>query len=271
MGDHAAAGLEVGVDRDVHVAAEHDHLRGGVPHLGVQPVPLGREAVPAVVVGRGLGRVTQLQGAQRVDDVLGHLLAMDAREHRGAGHERPCARRLAQRLLDPAALVGAERAAPLGRYVAAVAVRPGLEEHEPHQVADRERPRERLAPAGPDRARRPVLPRPQRAVHPLRPGAVGLLAVVLGAAGPGVVGELVVVQGLPDRVPGVQGEQVGVAAVLRVAGHVVVEGHALLERLERPADVLAGRLGAARDLAGLVDVVAQVQHEVQVVAGGDPW
>ena len=93
--------------------------------------------------------------------------------------------------------------------------------------------------------------------------------MVLRAAGPGVVGELVVVDGLPHGVLGVQGQQVGVAAVLRVARHVVVVGQALLERLERPPDVLAGRLRAARHLPGLVDVVAEVQHEVQVVAVGD--
>ena len=64
----------------------------------------------------------------------------------------------------------------------------------------------------------------------------------------------------------VQGLHVGVAVVLAVPRAVVVERHALGERVERPADVGARRLVLRRCVRRLVDVVAEVQQEVEVVA-----
>ena len=68
---------------------------------------------------------------------------------------------------------------------------------------------------------------------------------------------------------GVQQLDVGVAVVLVVAGAVVVERHALVERVERAPDVGAGRLARRRGVRRLVDVVAEMQQEVEVVARGD--
>ncbi len=67
----------------------------------------------------------------------------------------------------------------------------------------------------------------------------------------------------------VQRLHIGVAAVLRVPTPVVVERHALVQRIERTPHL--GRLRRARrqHVRRLVDVVAEVQEEVDVVALGD--
>ena len=117
--------------------------------------------------------------------------------------------------------------------------------------------------------RHPVAPHRHRGVRAIDPGSVVLLLVLLRAAEPGVVAQLVVVDGRHHRVAAVQQGEVGVAAVEGVAAVVVLALHAVAERIHRPADVGAGRLLAGRDLRRLVDVVAEVQHEVDVVHLGD--
>jgi hypothetical protein len=90
------------------------------------------------------------------------------------------------------------------------------------------------------------------------------------AARPGAVGELVVVQRGDDRDRSMERLDVGVAVVLPVARPVLVERAALAERIEVAADAGPGRLALGRDVGGLVDVVAEVEQEVEVVALGDP-
>ena len=98
----------------------------------------------------------------------------------------------------------------------------------------------------------------------VRPGALGALGVVVRAAGPGVVGELVVVPDRDDRRLVVQGLQIRVGLVLAVPGAVVGERDDLVGGRVRADDRAAGRV-----LAGLVlvDVVAEVQPGVQVATG----
>src|SRR5690349_18510102 len=76
--------------------------------------------------------------------------------------------------------------------------------------------------------------------------------------------------GSGSRMGSVHRLRVGIGAVLGIARPVVGQRHALVERLERPADIGAGRLRALRYLARLVDVVAQVEHEIEVVALSHP-
>src|SRR3546814_5508634 len=89
---------------------------------------------------------------------------------------------------------------------------------------------------------------------------VGL--VVAGATGPGVVGDLVVIDGGDERVALVQGAQVGVGLVEGVAPSVVLEGHDLVARVVASTDVAPGAEAA------LVEVVAEVDDQVEVVALG---
>ena len=63
---------------------------------------------------------------------------------------------------------------------------------------------------------------------------------------------------------------VGITAVLRVSSPVVSERPALVQGLERPSDIRARSLAGRWVLRGLVDVVAEVQDEVEVVARRNP-
>ena len=121
----------------------------------------------------------------------------------------------------------------------------------------------------------------RRTVHPHRhplveravgarpaPQVVALVGlVVLGAAPPLVVGDLVVVPGDDPGELRVRVLEVGVGLVLRVALPVVGEGHHLPRRVVRP-DVHLALAVAVLPGGVLVEVVAEVQHRVQVVAGG---
>ncbi len=100
--------------------------------------------------------------------------------------------------------------------------------------------------------------------HPRRPVALGAGSVVHGAAGPGVVRELVVVPDGDHRMRGVQGPQVGVGLVDAVPGAVVGERDDLVGGGVLPYDLARGGEAAGRVL---VEVVAEVQHRVQVAAG----
>jgi len=77
-----------------------------------------------------------------------------------------------------------------------------------------------------------------------------------------VVVDLVVVPGDRERMAGVRGAQVGIGLVLRGADAVVGQARGLAGRLVGPTD---------RALRGpLVDVVAEVHHEVEVLVGHVP-
>ena len=99
----------------------------------------------------------------------------------------------------------------------------------------------------------------------LEPVALGGGLVVLGAGAVGVVGGLVVVPGDDERGRGVQRLEVVVALVLRVPLPVVGQRDDLVRR-HVPAHVLVVVAGAVLARGVLVEVVAEVDHRVEVVA-----
>ena len=100
------------------------------------------------------------------------------------------------------------------------------------------------------------------------PPALDAGGVVLRPAAPGVVGALVVVPGDDEREACGQVGQVGVALVLRVPAPVVGEADDLPGGYV-PAYVDVALAQAVLTGRVLVQVVAEVQHRVQVVAGGE--
>ena len=113
----------------------------------------------------------------------------------------------------------------------------------------------------------PLVVRAQRDAAAVRPRAlVGL--VILRAAGPRVVGRLVVVPSRDQWVHCVHRQRAGVALVLRVALAVVGERHGLVARLVDPVEPATG-VGTVAVLAVLVDVVAEVHDDVDVRVVGD--
>ena len=100
-------------------------------------------------------------------------------------------------------------------------------------------------------------------------GPCSAASVLCRAARPGAVGKLVVVERGDHRQLLVQLLDVRVAPVLRIAPPVVGQGPALLERVERPADVRARGLALRRRVRRLVDVVPQMQQEVELLVLGD--
>ena len=157
--------------------------------------------------------------------------------------------------------------APLG--LPGAADQPGVQHDEVEQLPEAEGPVGALA--------RPGLGLPDR--HPLEVGLHGgraphepvaflfLDLVVLGAVGVGVVGDLVVIPDAHEGMEAVDLLQVGVRLVLGVAGPVVGERGRLLVRTRRPIEPRPVPVAAVRVL---VEVVAEVQHRVQVVPLGDP-
>ena len=157
--------------------------------------------------------------------------------------------------------------APLG--LPGAADQPGVQHDEVEELAEAEGAVGALA--------RPGLGLPDR--HPLEVGLHGgraphepvaflfLDLVVLGAVGVGVVRDLVVVPDAHEGMEAVDLLQVGVRLVLGVPGPVVGERGGLLVRTRRaiePGPVPVAAVGV------LVEVVAEVQHRVQVVPLGDP-
>lgn len=93
--------------------------------------------------------------------------------------------------------------------------------------------------------------------------------MVLGAFPPGVVGHLVVIPDSNKGMRGVRGLQIRVPSILPVAGTVVRQAVQLGWRLHFAAELL--RPGAGIPVPGvLVEVVPQVQHRVQFLAGDLP-
>ena len=105
----------------------------------------------------------------------------------------------------------------------------------------------------------PFLPSPRGGGETLLPWALLRLVVGLGPVAPGVVRGVVVVPDEDHRVAEVQRRQVGVEAGVGVAAAIVVEGHRHPRRVD-----LVGPLGL------LVEVVAEVDHQVDLVLGDGP-
>jgi hypothetical protein len=71
-------------------------------------------------------------------------------------------------------------------------------------------------------------------------------------------------------VRGVKSLEIEIATVLRVALAIVGQRAALVPGLERAADICPRCLRRGRRVRRLVDVVAEVQHEVDVLALSQP-
>ena len=123
-----------------------------------------------------------------------------------------------------------------------------------------------------------LLGHPER--HPLEVGLVRLATaggevalhaggVVLRTGVPRVVGDLVVVEDRDPRVPGVGGLQIGVSLVQGVPQPVSAQVGRLGGRHAIAHAGQAGRSVAVRAVAVLVDVVADVQDQVEVLASSD--
>ena len=94
--------------------------------------------------------------------------------------------------------------------------------------------------------------------------------MVLGSASPRVVGDLVVVPNVDERVELVQSPQIRVGLVERVSRPILLEHDDLFRRIKpvcaRSRDE-AKRRGRCRESVPVVfvDVIAEVDHRVQVV------
>ena len=249
----------------VHVAGEHHQVADPLPLQVIEePVAARRVAVPLI---RVLGFPVGVQHGPHH-----HLLP----EHRPADPRRPGGGELP---VEPTLLPVPEERAVRVRHTLGVAPfrlpgasdQPGVQHDEVEQLPEAERPVGALA--------RPGLRFPDG--HPLEVGLHGrcpahepvalfvLHLVVLGAVGPGVVGDLVVVPDADERVEAVDLLEVGIGLVLGVADPVVGQGGDLLVGPYRPRRGEAGSVavGAVRVL---VEVVAEVEHRVQVVPLRDP-
>ena len=199
-------------------------------------------------------------------------ILVDQREHHPLGHEIPTRLWSAQACIQPALLYGSEQRAPrIVPLEALVGVDPGaafarrlrtglwravltgVEHVQRRERSQRDARVERgVGTARLGRAR-------QRHVFPVGPirgppprGEIVLFARVLRLQAGVVVVDLVVVPGDEPRAGRVRGAQMRIAAVPGVAQAVLVERHALA------GVMLAHRIPRA----ALVDVVAEVQHEV---------
>jgi hypothetical protein len=132
----------------------------------------------------------------------------------------------------------------------------GVERHQLGQVADGERPVHGQRVGGiAQPGRQPLVVGGDGGPQAVLPRAVLVGVVVLGPVAPGVVGDVVVVPDRDHRVAEVQRQQVGVGPGLAEARAVVVEADDL---------VVGQRLAHVALAAGLIDVVAHVQHQA-------PW
>ena len=254
--------VQVADPERVHVAAHHDRVVGPRQLLH-QPPPCGRVAVPTV-------------GPKACP---GPGPAVDGRHHVGLRQHVPGHAPAPELALQPGLLLRSEERA-LGVLEAGAGLVDLAAAGEPRLVAGRlgavlpavghedpGQPAEALPGVEAGVARQGHLRAPQR--HVLVVGLVGRGAPghepvarvpVLRQLAGVVVVDLVVVPGHQPRAGGVGGLQVRVGAVQRVPAAVVLEGHHL------------GGVGVVPHLVaapgGLVDVVAHVQAQVQVAAGG---
>ncbi len=165
-------------------------------------------------------------------------------------------------------LAGGERRRGSGGEDLLVAVGAEVEHRDLGQLAERQPPEEPGAVAEVGGAvhpqRHPLVVRAVGAGAPL-PVVTLALVVVLGAVAPLVVGDLVVVPRDDPRVLRVQVLQVRVGLVLRVPAAVVGDRHHLARRVVGP-DVLVALPHPVLTRGVLVEVVAEVEHGVEVVA-----
>ena len=229
--------------RHVDVAGEEDGVADGlVAQVGEQLAPVGGVAVPLVGVDRrpSFGQPEQLgeraeQPAGSEPKATGEIITeLPTSCQRGVGGGQPVLQPVqlraagdrAVRVVDVAV---ADAPAASGRC----AGRAGTDRPACRSAAGgRWCPRWRGGPASTRSTPAGRRPRGRRV-------ALGARRVVLGAAGPGVVGDLVVVPDRDHRVRGVQRLQVGVGLVLAVPDAVVGERDDLVRRAVRADDVLA--------------------------------
>ncbi len=241
-------GCDVHGPARVDVARQHDHSVDGLERLE-ETLPREDVSVPLV----GVDRVECLRGAAELTQH--HLLSEDL----------PDRRRRLQTRSQPGLLL---RSQDLSRWIAPVAgsdllvaaVDARVEHEEIEQAAVGER--------APDLADLPLADGHVLGIHlvgdglSLGIGAFGRRIVVARAIPPGIVGRLVVVPHADEGVLLVRGLKIGVEAVVLVAAPVVFEREDLVRRIHRAVlAILAVPI--------LVDVIAQVQHEIEVRLFGD--
>ena len=251
------------------VSREERHVGDRVvAQVAEHQVALPAEAVPRVgaQIQAGVTGQRQVQGAHlrrvHVDEadrgdhhrVADQLPAHTGLLGRGEAVEEPLPLRRAQhRPTDRLEVVAHDRPAQQPeerRAEVLVAVLAAVEDEQLGQVAPTQIPEH---PAAVDRPHRHVLePRLVR-----RGAAFGELGQERPVV---VVGHLVVVPRRDDRMRGVGGLQVGVAAVQAVSLAVALEGVGVL-------DVLVAQTALQLDRERLVDVVAEEQHRVEVLGG----
>ena len=251
--DELGAHRQIGRPRRVDVAAQHHGVGTGGRQPLVEPVPLGGVAVP-------LARVDEPprhQADRRNDDL--------APDHPPTGGRRRQLSRQPLLLRRPEERPAAVPVADADHHPVTPVHRPvppdqaGVEHDQVDEVAPVQRavhpvaltrpPHRHPLPVGPDRRR------PAR-----RPGPVPAVVVMGGAFPPAARRHLVVVPHRHHRVAGVERLQVGIGLVLGVAGPVVGQRGGGGARLMRT------HLGSGVPVV-LVDVVADVDHQVDVTAG----
>ena len=209
------------------------------------------------------------------DQVGGQSGEADRRDHHRVADQLPLGHLAGQRLLEPVHL-RPPGDGPVGVGLRRVDLRGELLVTVGAQVEHADLDEGAVLEAAVELA---AVTQPRGAGHPRRhPLVVRLVAggpapepvalgrrVVLGSALPGVVGGLVVVPGDDEGHLGVQALEVHVALVLRVPLAVVREGEDLVGGLV-PPDVGVALAVAVLARTVLVDVVAHVQHRVQVGA-----
>jgi len=279
----------------VAVARQHDQVGLRLESCRQQPAPCGRKSTPAVEVeGQAEARGDRADGdpafhefrsvgRDPVPDVTGHehLAHHDLLRQHLPGF--PGGRGPLQRRRQPLLLRLAQHG-PCGVVERAIAefcqgtvdVRPACEPaFEVRWRAAARNPRLELEQGGEvaDLVSRPTLVgyRHPFAVHAFRSGladapvALGVGLVVLGAADPGVVGDLVVIPLHDGRVGLVQSLQVRVEAVGGMPQTVVGDRYGLLAGLDQPTRQRQSRVRVRADRV-FVEVVADVHDQVEIAA-----
>ena len=232
---------------------------------------LGRVAVPLVVVHdapveHGVAvRQQPVHPGQRA-----RPRQLDRVDHHAAGDDRPWPGRVEQSLTHPRPLLVAEERTSriVERWsflVAGLTVppdQPRVEQHELGEIADRDRaPRDLRIRRVAQPLRQPLLAGGRCGGDPHGPRPVPCRVMVLGAFAPGVVAEIVVVPDRHHRMAEVQCLGIRIGAHLGEAPAVVILGDRRVRRIVVARALLAGVL---------VDVVAEVQHEVDLPLGQRP-
>jgi diguanylate cyclase (GGDEF)-like protein/PAS domain S-box-containing protein len=119
-----------------------------------------------------------------------------------------------------------------------------------------------------DPDRDPLVPRLQRGRLTVLPRTILGLVVLARTSCPRVVAELMVVQRVDEGMQGMDALHVGVEPVVGVAAPVVLEASTLVGWIHLPTDLWSDRLPVVGRV--LVDVVAEMEDEVDLLSIGDP-